>query len=182
MSTPEIPGDAPAVDPAATPSSVQTRADGYTSTDGITWTPPAVPPTTAEQIAAVDVASGISVDSATTEPTVIDAPDPAVATGDITVALITYRGGTLDGQAGVVSGHDVVSFTTDAGETYTRSDEQHGDFRVYTFTVPEGEPVGGVGVLVAPELENRLQADVAQLDADAAAIDPTTPPEEPAAA
>lgn len=153
---------------------------------------PADPPTTAEQIAAVDEASGVTTDSATTEPTVIsdepvvDVTDPptdpavaAVASGDIEVSLIAFRGGPRDSTTGVLPGHDIVSFETETGETYTRSDQQEGNFRVYTFTPPVGEAPDQVRVFAGPEVENKLAADIAAIQADVAALVAAQTPAEP---
>lgn len=187
-----VPGDAPVVapDPVAAPD-VVTQADATATQQAASEAQAALlnelvatTPADDPNAPVVGVTDPVPADAPVAP---VDAPDPAieaVASGDIEVSLIAYRGGTRDGQSGVVSGHDIVSVETESGETYTRTDEQQGDFRVYRFSVPEGEPVGGVSVLTAPDHENRLQADMAILQADVAKLVAALTPDdtEPAAA
>lgn len=133
-----------------------------------------------EPVAAPDV----PVEAAPVDPAPVAAeptPDPAVdavASGDIDVSLIAFRGGPRDSTTGVLPGHDILSFETDTGETYTRSDQQEGNFRIYTFTPPVGEAPDATRTFAGPEVENKLEADLAQIQADAATLETDAKPED----
>lgn len=99
-------------------------------------------------------------------------------------SLVVLRGGPKDGQTTTLPGHDVEEFTTTDGESYQRSDEQEGNFRVYRFT---GEHATSVITATPPmptlardlaELGLTTTAEeqaVAALQADVAPVEPETP-------
>lgn len=74
-------------------------------------------------------------------------------------ALAVLHGGPLDGKLTSVSSHDELVIEDD-GYTYERQDQQEGDYRVYRY---DGSPLP-VETRNGPDPENRLAADLAQLD------------------
>lgn len=76
-------------------------------------------------------------------------------------ALVVFQGGPRDGQTSTVESHEQTTVDHDDLTSYVRSDQQHGDYRVYVYTPGDGVALPTSVVSVTPA-EPTLARDLAE--------------------